>query len=81
MILSEFHEILTGLCPFFDFTNIALLLVVKLENGLSWELEILYVASVQKTSEYVFFFSVSPCMAKLCPFFDSAVKIFVNTMT
>ena len=51
-----------------------LLLVVKLENRLSLELEILYIASVQKISEHVFFFSVGPCMAKLCPFFNSVIK-------
>ena len=64
---------MTGLCPFFDFTNIALLLVVKLENGLSYELEILYVASVQKNKQTHIFFSVGPFMAKLCPLFDSTI--------
>ena len=46
------------------------------------ELEILYGASEQKISEHVFFFffflvgvgGVGPCMAKLCPFFDSVIK-------
>ena len=45
-----------------------LLLVVKLENPLSLqEIEILYVASVQKISKHIFFFAVRPSLAKLCP--------------
>ena len=39
--------------------------VVKLENSLSWEFEILYVASVQKISKHIF--SVGPSLARLCP--------------
>ena len=38
-----------SVCP------LRLLVVVKLENRLSEELEILYIASVQKISEHVFF--------------------------
>ena len=71
--MIEFREILTMLCHLFDSTNIAVL-VVKLENRWTLELEIIYVAPVQKISEHLFFFSVGPCMAKLCPFFDLALK-------
>ena len=59
-----------GLAP--SVCPLRLLLVVILENRLSQELELLYVASVQKISEHVFF-SVGPNITKLCPFFDSAI--------
>ena len=45
-----------------------LLVVVKLENRLSQELEILYIASVQKISEHVFFFG-PPSYSKVMPLF------------
>ena len=54
--------------------------LLYVEHRLSWEFENLYVASVQKISEPIFFL-VGSSMAKLCPFFDSATIAIEKTLS